>query len=198
MFRELMPLIENRPLSITVAALSGGRIRVNVVPQVLEKDSKINDKVGYSNKDKIAKVPESAMHALTTPLSLTGTPEEIDQSLAEALTQFVESHGRLQHTLDEAREQIANAVRATEERDKTKSKTKSASGGTTDKKEDNKSASDELLPLWCASSSKPADTSPSGDRPAQSAFSPVEQPVPDGEQPETRTLREPAKSVASG
>jgi hypothetical protein len=74
MFRELMPLIENRPLSITVAALSAGRIRVNVVPQVLEKDSKVNDKVGYSHKDKIAKVPESAINALTTPLSLTGTP----------------------------------------------------------------------------------------------------------------------------
>src|SRR5579864_4992945 len=94
MFRELMPLIEHRPLSITVAALSGGRIRVNVVPQMLEKDVKVNDKVGYSNKDKIAKVPETAINALTTPLSLTGTPEEIDQSLAQALTEFVESHGR--------------------------------------------------------------------------------------------------------
>jgi PRTRC genetic system protein E len=126
MFQELMPLIEHRPLSITVAVLSGGRIRVNVVPQVLDKDSKVNDKVGYSNKDKIAKVPEAAINALTTPLSLTGTPEEIDQSLAGALTQFVESHGRLQHTLDEAREQIAAAVKAAEERDKAKSKTKNA------------------------------------------------------------------------
>ena len=88
-----MPPIEHRPLSITVAALSDGRIRVNVVPQMLEKDNKVNDKVGYSNKDKIAKVPESAINALTTPLSLTGTPEEIDQSLAQALAEFVESHG---------------------------------------------------------------------------------------------------------
>jgi PRTRC genetic system protein E len=164
MFRELMPLIENRPLSITVAALSGGRIRVNVVPQLLEKDSKVNDKVGYSNKDKIAKVPESAINALTTPLSLTGTPEEIDQSLAHALTQFVESHGRLQHTLDEAREQIAEAVKAAEERDKTKSKTKSASDGTaTDKNEEKKSGSDELLPLWCAPASNPVDANAAKD-----------------------------------
>jgi PRTRC genetic system protein E len=168
MFRELMPLIENRPLAITVAALSGGRIRVNVVPQVLEKDSKINDKVGYANKDKIAKVLEAAINALTTPLSLTGTAEEIDQSLAQALTQFVESHGQLQHTLDEARKQIAEAVRAAEERDKTKSKTKSASGGTaTDTKEENKSGSDELLPLWCAPASKPTDTSANKDKEAQ-------------------------------
>jgi hypothetical protein len=33
MFIELMPLIESRALTITVAALSGGQIRVNVVPQ---------------------------------------------------------------------------------------------------------------------------------------------------------------------
>jgi PRTRC genetic system protein E len=176
MFRELMPLIEHRPLSITVAALSGGRIRVNVVPQVLEKDGKVNDKVGYSNKDKIAKVPESAINALTTPLSLTGTPEEIDQSLTQALTQFVESHGRLQHTLEQAREQIAEAVRSAEERDKTKSKTKSAGGTATDKNEEKKSESGELLPLWCASASKPTDTSLTNDRLAH--------PATDAEQPE--------------
>ncbi|MBZ5490268.1 MAG: PRTRC system protein E [Acidobacteriia bacterium] len=176
MFRELMPLIEHRPLSITVAALSGRRIRVNVVPQVLEKDSKINDKIGSSSKDKIAKVPESAINALTTPLSLTGTPEEIDQSLTQALTQFVESHGRLQHTLDEAREQIAEAVRAAEERDKTKTKTKSVGGTTTDKTEEKKSESGELLPLWCAPASKPPDTSLANGRLAH--------PGTDAEQPE--------------
>lgn len=184
MFRELMPLIKSRPLSITVAALTGGLIRVNVVPQMLEKDSKVNDKGGYSYKDKIAKIPESAINALTTPLSLTGTPEEIDQSLAGTLTQFVESHGRLQHTLDEAREQIAEAVRAAEERDKTKTKTKSASVGTTDKQEGKKSGSDELLPLWCASSSKAAATSLNNDKAVRPELSPVAQPFPYGEQPE--------------
>jgi PRTRC genetic system protein E len=187
MFRELMPLIENRPLSITVAVLNAGRIRVNVVPQILDRDSKVNDKVGYSNKDKIAKVPESAINALTTPLSLTGTPEEIDQSLVEALTQFVEVHGRLQHTLDEARAQIAEAVRAAEERDKTKTKTKSASCGTatdkTDKKEEKKSGPDELLPLWCASANKSADASTNHGKAVEPALSPVEQHVPHIEQP---------------
>lgn len=181
MFRELMPLIENRPLSITVAALSGGRIRVNVVPQLLEKDSKVNDKVGYSNKDKIAKVPESAINALTTPLSLTGTAEEIDQSLAESLTKFVESHGRLQHTLDEAREQIAEAVREAEERDKSKTKTKSANGAT-DKKEEKKSGSGELLPLWCAPASTLPDASTNSDKPAQPELSPVSRPITGAEQ----------------
>ena len=101
MFTELMPLIEQRPLTITVAVFSGGRqIRVNVVPQDLEKDGRVNDKVGYSNKDKIAKVPDEAIKALTTPLSLTGTAEEIDAELAQALREFAESHVQLQKTVD--------------------------------------------------------------------------------------------------
>ena len=184
MFRELIPLIENRPLSITVAVLTGGQIRVNVVPQQLDKDSKVNDKIGYSNKEKIAKVPESAINALTTPLSLTGTPEEIDESLPQALSNFAQSHVRLQNAVDDARKEIAEAVKATEERDKNKSKTKSASGGTTDKKENKKTGADELLPLWCASSSKAPDTSPDNDKEVQPELSPVTQPVPDGEQAE--------------
>jgi PRTRC genetic system protein E len=78
MFKELYPLIQNRALTITVAAIGDGKVRVNVVPQSLDSDNKVNEKVGYSHKDKIAKIPESAIAALTTPLSLVGTPEEID------------------------------------------------------------------------------------------------------------------------
>jgi hypothetical protein len=33
----------------------------------LAGDTKVNDEVGYANKDKIALVPKSAIHALTTP-----------------------------------------------------------------------------------------------------------------------------------
>jgi PRTRC genetic system protein E len=125
MFTELMPLIEQRPVTITVAVLSGSRrLRVNVVPKSLGKDSQVNDKLGYSNKDKIAKVPEEAIKALTTPLSLTGTPEEIDAELAQALKEFAECHVQLQKTVDQAKEQIAEAVKAIEERDKNKAKSK--------------------------------------------------------------------------
>ena len=125
MFTELMPLIEQRPLTITVAVLNGGRqIRVNVVPQTLERDGKVNEKIGYSSKDKIAKVPDEAIKALTTPLSLTGSAEEIDAELAQALREFAESHVQLQKTVDQAKEQIAEAVKAIEERDKNKVKAK--------------------------------------------------------------------------
>jgi hypothetical protein len=66
MFIELMPLIEKRAITITVAALKDGHVRVNVVPAALAEDSQVNEKIGYSNKDKITKIPESAVHALTT------------------------------------------------------------------------------------------------------------------------------------
>jgi hypothetical protein len=35
----------------TVAALKHGHVRVNVVPAALAEDSKVNEKIGYSNKD---------------------------------------------------------------------------------------------------------------------------------------------------
>jgi PRTRC genetic system protein E len=138
MFIELMPLIEIRPLTITVAALSEGRIRVNVVPQALAKDSKVNEKIGYANKDKIAQVPESAIHALTTPLCLTGTPEEIDAELAQQLKAFVDSHQALQQSVDQAKRQIAEAVKAIEERDKSRSKSKTVPPKADDKRSDEK------------------------------------------------------------
>jgi PRTRC genetic system protein E len=128
MFIELMPLIEKRAITITVAALSEGRIRVNVVPMALAGDTKANDKVGYANKDKIAQIPESAIHALTTPLSLTGEPAEIDAQMAEQLKAYVDSHAELQQSVERAKREIADAVKAIEERDKNRAKAKSASG----------------------------------------------------------------------
>jgi PRTRC genetic system protein E len=134
MFSELMPLIERRAITITVAALNEGHVRVNVVSAALAEDSKVNEKIGYSNKDKIAPVPESAIHALTTPLSLTGTPDEIDTQLAEQLKTFVDSHLALQQSLDRARQEISDAVKTVEERDKNRSKAKPAAATKSDEK----------------------------------------------------------------
>jgi PRTRC genetic system protein E len=139
MFSELMPLIERRTITITVAALNQGHIRVNVVPAALAEDGKVNEKIGYSNKDKIAQIPESAIHALTTPLSLTGAPDEIDAQLAEQLKAFVDSHLALQRAVDRARGEIAEAVKAVEERDQNRSKARTAAATNPDaKSSDNK------------------------------------------------------------
>jgi PRTRC genetic system protein E len=127
MFKELLPLIENRALTITVSALRENQLlRVNVIPQALDKDKQVNEKIGYASKDKIPKVPEAAIKGLTTPLSLTGTAEEIDAELAQTLMNYVACHVGLQKTFDQAKEQIADAVKAIEERDKSKHKSKLA------------------------------------------------------------------------
>ena len=70
MFVELMPLLKERTLLITVARVDD-RVKVNVIP---------------------AKVKEGEDHALTTPLSLTGSAEELDSELGRHLAGYVDSH----------------------------------------------------------------------------------------------------------
>jgi len=153
-FTELMPVIQDRPLTITVAAVAGGKIKVCVVPQSQDKDGKVNSKIGYQAEKEVKKVPESAIKALTTPLALTGTPEELDAGLAEQLTTYAAAHEQLQHVIVQATQEIADAVKAIEERNKTKSKSKaekSAPAPTGERKEAPAATQSETLPLaWCA------------------------------------------------
>lgn len=122
MFKELRTLIKTRPLTLTVVALEGDRIRVCVIPQSLEADKKLNEKVGYHKE--VAKIPDLAIEALTTPLCLEGTAEELDTEMAEKLVKFGESHGVLRGALDRAQQEIAQAVQAIDDRSKAKSKAK--------------------------------------------------------------------------
>jgi len=157
MFTELMPVLQDRPLTITVAALAGGKIKVCVVPQSQDKDGKVKAKVGYQAEKEVPKIPESAIKALTTPLALTGTPEELDAGLAEQLTTYAKSHLQLQHGISQATQEITNAVKAIEERNKTKSKAKTDTGkkDPVDAPTEKKTAPPEVqpsatLPLaWC-------------------------------------------------
>jgi len=120
MFAELMPVIKDRPLTITVASVAAGKIRVCVVPQSLKKDSAINDKVGHHKE--VAKIPDTTIQGLTTPLSLTGTPEELDRQLAETLTTYAASHNQLQSGISRATQEIDEALKALEEHNKAKTK----------------------------------------------------------------------------
>jgi PRTRC genetic system protein E len=133
MFKELMPVIADRPLTITVAALADGKIRVCVVPQSQDKDGKINDKVGYQKE--VVKIPDTSIKALTTPLALTGTPEELDAELCEKLTTYAGSHAQLQHGIAQATQEITDALKAIEERSKAKSKSKTVPPAKTADKE---------------------------------------------------------------
>jgi PRTRC genetic system protein E len=158
MFKELMPVIADRPLTITVAALTDGKVRVCVIPQSQEKDDKINGKVGYHKE--VTKIPESSIKALTTPLALTGSPEELDAELPEKLTAYAGSHAQLQHGIAQATQEITDALKAIEERDKAKSKSKtgpSAKKADKEQKAEQPPAPEATLPLhWLAPSAAPA------------------------------------------
>jgi PRTRC genetic system protein E len=158
MFTELKQLLVRRSLTITVAVLENEQVRVNVVPHSMPEDQKVNEQIKYPHKDEIAAVPDAAIKALTTPLSLTGTAEEIDAQFPAILSQYVESHVNLQQTFDRASSQISEAVKAIDERNKNKTKEKAANSKKEDKaaKSHPEGKADESLPLWWTNSSAPA------------------------------------------
>lgn len=128
MFTELMELMKNRAIVITASALDEIRIRVNFIPQKNEDDDKVNREIQSGHEKEVAKLPQTALDALTTPLCLTGTPAEIDAGLISALTKFTSQHVTLQHSVDEATTEIRTAISQIKERDKQKSSSKSKNG----------------------------------------------------------------------
>ena len=94
MFGELMPLLAGRTVMITVAWENDKMLRVNVIPK---------------------KVREDENPALTTPLSYTGTPEELDAELGKHLASYVECHAQLGSTLAQAKAEMETAAKAAQE-----------------------------------------------------------------------------------
>jgi PRTRC genetic system protein E len=82
MFKELVPILRNRAVLMTATALDDDQIRVNVVPK---------------------KMKDGDHDALTTPLSVTGTAEELDTQLAATLVGFVASHLQMKNALEKAK-----------------------------------------------------------------------------------------------
>src|SRR6202044_1266285 len=77
-------------------------IRVNVVPQKL-KDGENN--------------------ALMTPLTVTGTAEDLDRDLPSAIVDFVSSHLQLKNTLNRAKEEMDAAAKTAQAEARAKAKT---------------------------------------------------------------------------
>jgi len=161
MFKELLPIIQERPLTITAVHIGDGRIRLCVVPHHQEKDSEVNKRVRY-RKD-VPKISDKALKALTTPLAIEGTPEELDAELAQQFSSYADVHGQLQHGIAEATKQISAVLNDIEEREKNKTKTKAtAAAGRKEEdqkpdKVDAKPSAEATLPLdWCAPTSQNA------------------------------------------
>lgn len=92
-----MPLLTQRVLVVTLSRVSDEHICVNVIPKPLKSEQQDNDA------------------ALTTPLSVTGTPKELDEQLPRQLREFVETHLGLSSTLKSAKEQMEAAAKAARE-----------------------------------------------------------------------------------
>jgi PRTRC genetic system protein E len=184
MFTQLMPLIQNRALTLTVAAVSPTEIRVNIVPQPKESDKKANDEIGYSHSKEVAKIPEEALRGLTTPLCVTGTPEEIDAQLVETLSKFTSLHVGLRQSLDAAAAVIKESVKAIDERErlkKEKAKANSTKPAAPKAEEEKKQAEDTALPLLFTTQGQRAEAVSANDKPnasgPTSAGSPGDQNV---------------------
>src|SRR6202162_1469708 len=100
-FTELMPLLRQRAVMITISDVGQGLLRVNIIPRKLVVDGSSDDNT-----------------ALTTPLSITGKAEELDRELPGQLATFTESIARTGSNLDELKTQHAAAVKALEAENK--------------------------------------------------------------------------------
>jgi PRTRC genetic system protein E len=72
-FVELMPLLAGRTVLITVAKVDDTSRRVNVIPTQAKADENV---------------------AVTTPLTFTGPPEELDAELGKHLARYVQIRRR--------------------------------------------------------------------------------------------------------
>jgi PRTRC genetic system protein E len=128
MFQELTPLLRQRSVVIMVNPLEGETLRVIIMPK---------------------KLNESENAALSTPVSVSGTPAELDEQLPSTLTQFVGAHLELRNTLETVKEEMAQAAKAARQNSKAKAAPK------TDTTESGTAKTDEAKPA--KASAKPAE-----------------------------------------
>ena len=101
MFKELAPYLRQRAVLMTVTHLDDDQIRVNVIPQ---------------------KLKDGENSALMTPLTVTGTAEELDRDLPATLVNFVGAHLSLKNTLDQAKQEMDAVAKAAKAEARSKAK----------------------------------------------------------------------------
>ena len=100
MFKELAPLVRHRAVLFTVSHVEDDQFRVNVIPK---------------------KIADGENDALTTPVSVAGTVEDLDKELPQTLLHFVSSHLELKNSLDRAKAEMEEASKAARAEAKKKS-----------------------------------------------------------------------------
>jgi PRTRC genetic system protein E len=92
MFTELMPLLKQRVLVLTITRVDDEHICVSVIPK--KREDAVDENV-----------------ALTTPLALTGKPEELDRDLPGQLSGFADSVIKTGSNLEQLKAEHAAAVK---------------------------------------------------------------------------------------
>jgi PRTRC genetic system protein E len=98
MFRELMPILEERTLMLTLSRVDDVTIRVCVIPKRVKEHTGEN--------------------ALCTPLTVTGTIDELDQNFAAQLNSYTSAVVKLGSNLAEIEATHRAARKAVEEEKK--------------------------------------------------------------------------------
>jgi len=145
-FTELMPLLAGRTVLITVARVDDKTLRVNIVPAQAKADEN---------------------PALATPLTYTGSPEELDAELGKHLASYVQVHQQTASSLAEAKasmEAVAKAAQQEEARRKAEERKKAA-----------QKAPDKSVPAVPA---EPASTSVGTANPTEAASTPASGSAP--------------------
>jgi PRTRC genetic system protein E len=133
-FVELMPLLAGRTVLITVAKVDDKTLRVNVIPH--------------------SKADENP--ALSTPLTFTGSPEELDAELGKHLAGYVQTHQQTASTLAEAKATMEAAAKAAQEEAKRKA-------------EERKKATQKLPAPVTADAASPVSSTPAEPTPSSAS-----------------------------
>ena len=94
LFQGLAPLLVNRTVIMTVAADGKGLLTLNVIPK---------------------KVKDDESDALTTPLCITASPEDLDRDLAAQLREFTDVHAKAATNIQQVKDELAAAEKAERE-----------------------------------------------------------------------------------
>jgi PRTRC genetic system protein E len=137
-FVELMPLLAGRTVLITVAKVDDKTVRVNVIPHGKADDNP----------------------ALSTPLTYTGPPEELDAELGKHLAGYVQTHQQTASTLAEAKATMEAAAKAAQEEAKRKAEERKRSAQKPPDK-GNPAMAAESAPASSSASPTPAEAAPS-------------------------------------
>jgi PRTRC genetic system protein E len=188
MFTELLPLLKDRTLMLIIAGIGDKTLRVNVIPQ--RKSGKEND---------------AAENAFTSPLTITGTAEELDREFAQQIGGYRASLDHLKSNLGEIETTHAAAIRTIEEERKKELNSKRKAASTTVKagaRVDSEAAPARAngKPLFggkATSAASPTTQSLFDVSPVATAEQPSESQPGDGSEPNAEALAATTESTVS-